>query len=642
MTRGDGWLPLGLGVVVAVVLHVAAAPLVAMRVLDRSWEALGAAMPAVEVAEIAERAVEPVAVEVEVERRSADASDGGAWDLAVTAIDGPGEATIGRAWSWRATVGNVGDGAWSGTVVERAWLSVDDAVDADDVPLVEGRRALALEPGEGLRGSAMVGPGWAEAWAHGEGEAYLIVEAQPIAAAGEGGAAVDPRPANNHRAVRVVVRPAPAAPRFGADDAEPLTTVAWIAYDDFRTLVAPRSPTIQPAIQSRATPVPDAPPIADATDPPPSMPAPASEPARPARVTPPSPPSDDSRAELPAPAPRRTPLDRPDAAAAPTDTPQLARTAAPAPRPAPPAPGVVTPARPGDLSSADAVDTPTTTSRRPVLDADAPDRADEAEARADALDVDALTEVRASDPRDVPDAADGLAMEGVDDADREDDSRVDAATAAPVDRLTGEMDPAARDQSELGPLDTNTSESDEAARRSTDAAADRPDAAQPSAASEPSADRPTMQPATDEPPRPTSAPRQDREAPPTQLRRIDLETPVRPGRVITGPGLEIKTAVPRISGIARFSTLPYGNPRYAITFDTDGVVIAVDPVRPAGPPNWEAPILNSLYEWRASGSRLDTQEQPFTITLTLNLFGREPEEDEEQEASADEGADAGE
>ncbi|MEM6334578.1 MAG: hypothetical protein AAF823_14695, partial [Planctomycetota bacterium] len=608
----DGWLRLGLGVVVAVVLHVAAAPLVAMRVLDRSWEALGSAtLPA----------DEPAAVEVavEVEPAMREVAGGGAWDVAVTAVDGPGEATVGRSWGWRATLGNVGDGAWAGELVERAWLSADDTLDAGDVLLAEARRGVALGSGEGVRGATAVGSGWAEAWSGGVGGAYLIVEALPMSADGVG-VASDPRPTNNRRALPINVRAEPATPRFGADDAEPLTTVAWIAYDDFRALVAPQSPTVQPAIQSRATPVPDAPPIVEATDPPPSIPAPASPAARPAIVTPNVPRVGTPIAERPE--PDRTPIDLPEVAAAPTDAPQLARPAAPTVRPAPPVPGIVTPARPGELSDQEVaalIDARTSPSE-PTPEVDPSEFDEDAAARAD---LDALSEMDAPDPRDVADVADGVAMEGIANAEREDAARVDAATVAPVDRLTGETEPVVREAGEPGPSGLGLNESEEEADAPADEVPDRADAAQASGASDPSPDLRTAQPPTDAPPRPTSAPRQDREAPPTQLRRIDLETPIRPGRVITGPGLEIKTAVPRISGIARFSTLPYGNPRYAVTFDVDGVVIAVDPIRPAGPPNWEAPILNSLYEWRASGSRLDTQETPFTITLTLNLFGRE-------------------
>ncbi|MEM9789944.1 MAG: hypothetical protein AAF842_06005, partial [Planctomycetota bacterium] len=111
--------------------------------------------------------------------------------------------------------------------------------------------------------------------------------------------------------------------------------------------------------------------------------------------------------------------------------------------------------------------------------------------------------------------------------------------------------------------------------------------------------------------------------------RVELDTPVRPGRVITGPGIQINTVVPRISTVARISTLPYGNPKYAVTFDTDGVVINVDPIRPAGPANWEGPIVNSLYNWTATGERLANQTRPFTIEFTLRLFGSTRDDDQD-------------
>ncbi|QQE12688.1 hypothetical protein JD969_04270 [Planctomycetota bacterium] len=43
--------------------------------------------------------------------------------------------------------------------------------------------------------------------------------------------------------------------------------VAWISYEDFEKLIAPKSTTEQPAVQTEVTPVPDAPLLIDATDP---------------------------------------------------------------------------------------------------------------------------------------------------------------------------------------------------------------------------------------------------------------------------------------------------------------------------------------------------------------------------------------
>ncbi|MEO1235170.1 MAG: hypothetical protein AAFX76_00120 [Planctomycetota bacterium] len=118
--------------------------------------------------------------------------------------------------------------------------------------------------------------------------------------------------------------------------------------------------------------------------------------------------------------------------------------------------------------------------------------------------------------------------------------------------------------------------------------------------------------------KPTAAPRSDREADPTAL--VDSDT-VRPGGVLVGPGLEVRTFRPRFSAAARVSAIPR-NPVAVITFDpADGTVLDARLETSTGFDNVDAPILTSLYRWVATGSRLERMDGPFTIRITILLGG---------------------
>ena len=114
---------------------------------------------------------------------------------------------------------------------------------------------------------------------------------------------------------------------------------------------------------------------------------------------------------------------------------------------------------------------------------------------------------------------------------------------------------------------------------------------------------------------PTSTPRSDREADPTLT--VDTET-VRPGRVLVGPGLEIKTARPDFSATARVIALP-ANPTALITFEPDGKVSAAELTTSTGYDNVDGPILSSLYRWQATGRSLADRTEPFKITIRILL-----------------------
>jgi hypothetical protein len=98
-----------------------------------------------------------------------------------------------------------------------------------------------------------------------------------------------------------------------------------------------------------------------------------------------------------------------------------------------------------------------------------------------------------------------------------------------------------------------------------------------------------------------------------------VDEPVQPGRVLVSSGVEIKTAVPRFSTVARYSALPT-NPLVSVAFDPEsGRVVEAEILRSSGYPNVDAPILASLYRWRARGERLREHEGPMKIRLRLLL-----------------------
>ena len=133
--------------------------------------------------------------------------------------------------------------------------------------------------------------------------------------------------------------------------------------------------------------------------------------------------------------------------------------------------------------------------------------------------------------------------------------------------------------------------------------------------SETPATPPTPLPAPEGPAEPTSAPKSESSTDAT----ADA-TEVRPGEVEVGPGLRVDVTRPRIDPVAVISTVIHP-PRVAVTFDTDGTVLHARILRSAGSNAVDAPILRSLYRWKASGDRLETWDAPRTFEFTF-LFDR--------------------
>ncbi|MEM8738347.1 MAG: hypothetical protein AAGG38_07710 [Planctomycetota bacterium] len=179
-------------------------------------------------------------------------------DVVVDAVEFPAEVVAGEPAAIRFGVVNqsprgTGPGLWK----DRVYLSVDDRLSGDDVELLTMPRMSAL-PG---RGGYVSGP--TELVVPTEAavstQMFLIISADDDGELFEGD-----YEDNNTEAVPVVIRP-PAAEaevpelKLGREDEPDRVTVAWIAYDAFEELRAREAATLQPALQTQADPVPDAP-----------------------------------------------------------------------------------------------------------------------------------------------------------------------------------------------------------------------------------------------------------------------------------------------------------------------------------------------------------------------------------------------
>jgi len=89
------------------------------------------------------------------------------------------------------------------------------------------------------------------------------------------------------------------------------------------------------------------------------------------------------------------------------------------------------------------------------------------------------------------------------------------------------------------------------------------------------------------------------------------------GKVITGPGIEIRTVHPRFSIVTKVSALPE-NPRVRLHFDGQGDVVDAELLRSSGHEGVDGPVLASLYEWQAEGPRLEARDG-FTLTIELTF-----------------------
>lgn len=112
--------------------------------------------------------------------------------------------------------------------------------------------------------------------------------------------------------------------------------------------------------------------------------------------------------------------------------------------------------------------------------------------------------------------------------------------------------------------------------------------------------------------RPTAAPRSRQDVSPTQLALPSDK--VRPGSVIVGDGVEITTARPRFALSALMTAVP-NNTRVRVLFNHNGEVVQAQLLGTTGYADFDGPILESLYRWRASGPKVREHVGPLEVRL---------------------------
>ena len=119
------------------------------------------------------------------------------------------------------------------------------------------------------------------------------------------------------------------------------------------------------------------------------------------------------------------------------------------------------------------------------------------------------------------------------------------------------------------------------------------------------------------PPKPSDAPtspRSDKDSDPFQLTQTPLDA--RLGGVITGRGIEIKPARPRLSIASQLSAIPDA-PVVEIVFAPNGSVIEAKVVKSTGYPDIDGPLEASLYKWKAGGPLLEKLNRPVSISIRI-------------------------
>ncbi len=115
---------------------------------------------------------------------------------------------------------------------------------------------------------------------------------------------------------------------------------------------------------------------------------------------------------------------------------------------------------------------------------------------------------------------------------------------------------------------------------------------------------------------PTSAPRDDFESIPVV--RIVEPFPVTSGEVLTREGLRVRPESPNISRTTWLTSRPERNPSVLITFDQTGRVVETELVTSSGRPEYDGPVRESAWRYRASGPQIDTLgERRLQITVRL-------------------------
>ena len=261
-------------------------------------------------------------------------------DLTIQEVQLPPRLILGRVATLRFDTANASPRPTETAWTDRAYLSLDEVVSDDDLPLAEVVHAQGMGPLGRLDSGPMgivIPPDAAVA-----PQMFVLVVADADRQIDEG-----PFEDNNvHVQPIELLSPeqveTPEDLELGREDEPQRLTVAWIAHDDFAELQARQSRTEQPMLQDEVEPTPGAPletrPDATASaapTPPSPVPSPPAAPARQtAAATPDPPPATPDPGDLPSPSPGPEPQPGQDPATAPgVDNPTPPR-----PTPSPPSP----------------------------------------------------------------------------------------------------------------------------------------------------------------------------------------------------------------------------------------------------------------------------------------------------------------
>lgn len=521
--------------------------------------------------------------------------DDSAPDLVVAEIEKIDRLVIGRPSPLTFEIANLGNATVTNLSSDAVYLSPEPVLDSRAILLDEMKTSEALEPRGRYKTTLPVTvPDSVE-----PGEWFLIVKADAPDWVDEPGFED-----NNTLAVPITVltqKQADAEIQLGSPDRPERLVVQWIEYDRVEEHIARLSRTVQPALQDKADPTPDAP--LNFFPEPPSIARQPGNPAGNATNTPqptdpnnnpqarPNPNATDASQTSQAPRPQQpgtTPTQRVDGLAGNEGNLPQQRPGIDKPMPIkPPAPNDPTPSKDGNPSPL-----PGDTRVESPADPNAPDTPSTTDSQTPS-EIESPTD--ANNPDRSPSTTPTKQTKPVEADEQNDNNKTDKPVETPSE---GEAD--------QGKTKTTTPNPSEDAETQPEG---KPD--QPSESSEEKT--------------PTRAPKDANEAPPTNNRKVEVE--LQEGKVLVGKGIKVITKLPTQPGTgARRLSLPR-NARVSVTFDRKGRVHEAKILRSTTYKEWDAAIEASLYRWSAEGEAID-KAQPY-ITIEWDYILNELIGDEE-------------
>ena len=501
--------------------------------------------------------------------------DAGEPDLAVPSIDEIERLVINRPSPVTFSVANLGSSPTAGSDwVDGVYLSRTPTLDDASIPVASAPAGQPLQPRSRYETTVDVTLPEVE-----PGEWYLVVKADAEGAVDEAGFED-----NNTHAVPLMVlteKQADAEITLGDPDNPERLVIQWIEHDRVEEHIARLSRTVQPALQARAEPDPNAP-LVDNPLPPAIASAadrPTGDPNDPSRTTNPNP-NNDAKPAPNAPDPAQTDVaPRPQELSSPTPT-RL--------------PGL--PGSKGDVDpSREGIDRPTLPIPPTPIDPTPGDRDKPSPnpgerdvpspAKPDAPDTDKTTDSQT--PSDSESDTDSTNPDKTDATDPSEQLKTD--TTEKTDNP--ETDPSEADGQ--GDSDQKTTDTSTTPKPDTDESpkpeGDKGNPATPSKEQTP-----------------TRAPKDESEAPPTNIKQVEVK--LQEGKVLVGKGIKVTTKRPTLpgTGVLRL-TLPR-NARIRITFNNKGKVHDARVIKSTTYAEWDAAIEASLYRWTAEGEAIDNAE----------------------------------